>query len=334
MLKIVHIALALLSVASFAQDPNLHIYLAYGQSNMQGVAPYIDADLETNPRFLVLRAAEFLDQKVGELYPAKPPMGNSQSLVGVSDFFGRKMIKELPDSITVAVANVSIGGQSINLFDKDSNTAYIEKLRSTGITWWWIPYLNEYGGDVHKRIVEIGKIAKKKGVIKGFLFHQGEADYAMADWPERVKKVYDDFIFEIGLDPKRTPILIGELAPTGDYGWRNEAVKRAADLIPNGHLISAKDCPVQFETDPVQHISYQLHFTREGYEILGTRYAEKMLELLRREAAADSLDSLYRHSFRRPKLFFDAKNQSIYIRLKKHGKSYNYRITGRKNAPN
>jgi len=331
MLKIVHIALALFSVACFAQDPNLHIYLAYGQSNMSGVGPIIDADYDSDPRFLVLRAAEFLDQKVGELYPAKPPMGNSQSLVGVSDFFGRKMIKELPDSIRVAVANVSIGGQSINLFDKDSNTTYVERLKATGITWWWIPYLNEYGGDVHKRIVEVGKIAKQKGVIKGFLFHQGEADYSMKDWPERVKKVYDDFIFELELDPKRTPILIGELAPTGDYGWRNVAVKEAADLIPNGHLISAEGCPVQHETDPVQHISYMLHFTREGYEILGTRYAEKMLELLRKQAVEDSLDIVYRNSFKKPKMIFDVRNQALFIRMKKRGKEFNYQITGRRN---
>ena len=108
---------------------------------------------------------------------------------GISDFFGRKMVQELPDSISVAVANVAIGGQSIDLFDKDRNVEYIERMKSTGTTWWWIPYLNEYGGDLHKRIVEIGKIAKQKGVIKGFLFHQGEADNQMSDWPKRVKKV-------------------------------------------------------------------------------------------------------------------------------------------------
>ena len=33
---------------------------------------------------------------------------------------------------------------------------------------WWIQYLDEYGGDAYKRIVEMGKIAKQKGVIKGY----------------------------------------------------------------------------------------------------------------------------------------------------------------------
>ena len=330
MLKIVLITLALLSVASLAQDPNLHIYLAYGQSNMQGVAPYIDADFETNPRFLVLRAAEFSEQKVGEFYLAKPPMGNSQSMIGISDFFGRKMVKELPDSITVAVANVAIGGQSIDLFDKDRNTAYLDRMRSHGTTWWWIPLLNEYGGDVYKRLVEVGKIAKEKGVIKGILFHQGEADYNVPDWPQRVKKVYYDLIYDLGLDPKKTPILIGELAPEGDFGWRNAAVKEAADRIPNGHLISAEGCTVLTETDPVDHTVYKLHYTREGYEKLGTRYAEKMIDLMKQSAIADSIDELYRKGIKKPRIFFDPKNQEILIQYKKHGENFTYHISGRK----
>ena len=264
----------LLATACLAQDPNLHIYLAYGQSNMSGQATVTDKDRVQDPRFLVLRAANHSNQKVGEFYPAAPPMGHSQSKVGIADIFGRTMVANLPDSIKVAVANVAIGGQSIDLFDKDRNKTYVQNAKNKGDTW-WIQYLDEYGGDLYKRIVEMGKIAKQKGVIKGFLFHQGEADYQMNDWPKRVKKVYDDLIAELELDPEKTPILIGELAPTGDLGWRNDAVKQAADLIPNGHLISAQGCPA------LKEASYTLHFTREGYETFGKRYAETMLEILK-----------------------------------------------------
>lgn len=263
---------------SFAQDPNLHIYLAYGQSNMSGQADVTAADRAEDPRFLVLRAANHSNQKVGEFYPAAPPMGHSASKVGIVDIFGRKMVKELPDSIKIAVANVAIGGQSIDLFDKDRNKTYVQNAKNKGDTW-WIQYLDEYGGDLYKRIVEMGKIAKEKGVIKGFLFHQGEADYQMNDWPQRVKKVYDDLIKDLGLDSTKVPILVGELATTaagGDLGWRNSAVAEAASLIPNGHLISAEGCPALKEPN------YTLHFTRKGYETFGERYAEKMLELLKK----------------------------------------------------
>ncbi len=352
-LKSVVVTSAVLGAVSFAQDPNLHIYLAYGQSNMSGQATVTDSDRQTNPRFLVLRAGNHSNQKVGEFYPAAPPMGHSQSKVGIVDFFGRKMIKELPDSITVAVANVAIGGQSIDLFDKDRNKSYVQNAKNKGDTW-WIQYLDEYGGDLYKRIVEMGKIAKQKGVIKGFLFHQGEADYQMNDWPKRVKKVYDDLIKELELDPEKTPILIGELAPTGDLGWRNEAVKQAADLIPNGHLISAQGCPA------IKEPSYTLHFSREGYQTFGERYAEKMLELLKaQEPAPDSSkadsskvepsDSTGRDSTssdstsairnsavaravesQSPRLFYDVREHSLFVRFKKNGVEYRYRLTGRK----
>ena len=269
---------ALCASMGFAQDPNLHIYLAYGQSNMSGQADVTAADRAEDPRFLVLRAANHSNQKVGEFYPAAPPMGHSASKVGIVDIFGRKMVKELPDSIKIAVANIAIGGQSIDLFDKDRNKTYVQNAKNKGDTW-WIQYLDEYGGDLYKRIVEMGKIAKEKGVIKGFLFHQGEADYQMNDWPQRVKKVYDDLIKDLGLDSTQVPILVGELATTaagGDLGWRNSAVAEAASLIPNGHLISAEGCPALKEP------SYTLHFTRQGYETFGERYAEKMLELLKK----------------------------------------------------
>lgn len=353
MFKKLLLPLAVLGSVCFAQDPNLHIYLAYGQSNMSGQASVTDSDRQTNPRFLVLRAGNHSNQKVGEFYPAAPPMGHSQSKVGIVDFFGRKMIKELPDSITVAVANVAIGGQSIDLFDKDRNAAYVQNAKNKNDTW-WIQYLNEYGGDVHKRIVEMGKIAKQKGVIKGFLFHQGEADYQMKDWPERVKKVYDQFIEELELDPEKTPILIGELAPTGDLGWRNDAVKQAADLIPNGHLISAEGCPA------LKEASYTLHFTRDGYQTYGERYAEKMLELLKAQEPApdsskadsskvvpsdstgsdstssDSTNAIHSSAVARaveshlPRLFYDVREHSLFVRFKKNGVEHRYRLTGRK----
>lgn len=354
-------ALGTLSGNAFAQDPNLHIYLAYGQSNMSGQATITDSDKQTNPRFLVLRAGKHSGQNVGEFYPAAPPMGHSGSKVGIVDFFGRKMIQELPDSIKVAVANVAIGGQSIDLFDKDRNAAYVQNAKNKKDTW-WIPYLEEYGGDVHKRIVEMGKIAKQKGVIKGFLFHQGEADYQMKDWPERVKKVYDQFIEELELDPEKVPILLGELAPTGDLGWRNDAVKEAADLIPNGYVISAEGCPA------IKEPSYTLHFTRDGYQTLGERYAEKMLELLKAQEvvpdttandtvktdstlqdsskidsvktdstaqdstiAIRSMPRLQAVESNQPKLYYDKKEQALFVRFKKNGREMRYRVTGSKN---
>lgn len=259
-----------------SQDPNLHIYLCFGQSNMSGQGPLEAGDNVVSDRFKVMRAANIGNgQTVGGFYPGVPPLGHSASQLGPADFFGRRMVELLPENITVAVANVAIGGQSINLFDKATNASYIQNARNASE--WWIQYLDQYGGDPYARLIELGNIAKQQGVIKGILFHQGEADYQMSDWPNRVKKVYDDLIADLNLNSNEVPILIGELLTTevgGDLGWRNTAVAEAANLIPNGHLISAAGCPM------LPGDTYRLHFSREGYQILGGRYAETMFSLL------------------------------------------------------
>jgi len=264
------------ATACFAQDPNLHIYLAFGQSNMAGQSPITKKDLVQDPRFLVLRTAEHSGQSIGEFYPAVPPLGHSGTRVGILDFFGRAMVKALPDSIKVAVATVALGGQSIDMFDKDRYEEYVQKATSTGSDW-WVPYFEEYGSNPYKRLVEVGKIAKTKGVIKGILFHQGEADAYRGDWPTRVKKVYNDLMTDLQLDSTKVPFLMGEFVSTeegGQMGWRNSTVATVASMIPNGHLISSKSCPAIYEPLAI------LHFSREGYEILGKRYAALMLRLL------------------------------------------------------
>ena len=43
-----------------------------------------------------------------------------------------------------------------------------------------------------KTLIELAKIAKKQGVIKGILLHQGETNNGDANWPNRVKTVYND----------------------------------------------------------------------------------------------------------------------------------------------
>lgn len=274
--QVLSIMLWLSVTVCFAQNPNLHIYLAFGQSNMSGVASITKDDFIHNPRFLVLRSVDMGSQKMGKFYMAAPPLGNSGAGIGPLDFFGRAMVDSLPDSIRVAVANVSIGGQSIDLFDKDRYQEYLKRTLKEGNSW-WESYLKEYGGNLYQRIVDLGKIAKRKGVIKGILFHQGEADAYREDWSTRVKKVYHDLMTDLNLDSTKVPFLMGEFVTSdvgGQMGWRNPVVTKAAAKIPNAHVISARGCPGLNED------GIYLHFTREGYEMLGKRYADTMLKLL------------------------------------------------------
>ena len=80
------IFLLLLSVAVYAmrgatnqaaaQDKDFHIYLSFGQSNMEGHGRFEDQDTLVNDRFLALQAVTCneLDRKIGTWFPAKPPI--------------------------------------------------------------------------------------------------------------------------------------------------------------------------------------------------------------------------------------------------------------------
>ncbi|MCF0221911.1 MAG: carbohydrate-binding protein, partial [Fibrobacter sp.] len=61
-----------------APNPNFHIYIAYGQSNMEGNATnFTDVDKKEHPRvkmFATTSCTNLGRPTVGEMYPAIPPM--------------------------------------------------------------------------------------------------------------------------------------------------------------------------------------------------------------------------------------------------------------------
>ena len=72
------------------------------------------------------------------------------------------------------------------------------------------------------------------------------------------------------------PLLACELMTQQDGGCcfaHNAIIDNIGKTIPTAYAIPSLGCPGK---------SDKLHFTAEGYRILGRRYAEKMLELLRK----------------------------------------------------
>ena len=263
-----------IAVASFAQkpDPNFHIYLCIGQSNMEAGARPAEQDKDFNdPRFSFVAAVDMptFDRKMGEWYTAVPPICREGNNMGPVDFFGRKMIEVLPEHIKVGVINVSVAGAKIELWDKDDYKEYIDNERD-----WMKAIVEQYGGNPYQRLVEMAKIAQKDGVIKGILMHQGESNSEDPLWPERVKKIYDNLCKDLGLNPKETPLLAGELKYEEQDGvcWRfnRDIMPRLPEVLPNAHIISALGC---------ESTGDQFHFSTEGMRLLGYRYADKMLEL-------------------------------------------------------
>ena len=169
----------------------------------------------------------------------------------------------------MGVVNVSVAGCKIELFDKANYEAYAKTAPG-----WMTNIIKEYGGNPYARLVEMGKLAQKTGVIKGILLHQGESNTGDKQWPAKVKAVYDNLIKDLDLKPESVPLLAGELVHADQNGacaGMNAIIAELPKTIPNAHVISSAGCKARPD---------RLHFTPEGYRELGKRYGEKMLSLL------------------------------------------------------
>ena len=272
MKKLFIAVLALWSVATVkAQDENFYIYLCFGQSNMEGNARFEQQDTEgVSPRFVSMASMdnEKLGWKKGEWHTAVPPLCRPYTGLTPSDYFGRQMVQRLPENIKVGVINVAIGGCGIELFDKYNYASYLEKQPQ-----WMKNMTKDYDDNPYARLVELAKIAKKQGVIKGMLMLQGETNTGQQDWPEKVKKVYENLLADLGLNANDVPLFAGEVvseAVGGRCAAHNAIINKLPEVIPTAHVVSSKDCPCAKDS---------LHYTAEGYRIIGKRFAEKVLSV-------------------------------------------------------
>ncbi|MBE8720374.1 sialate O-acetylesterase [Sphingobacterium pedocola] len=255
---------------SYAQDKNFHIYLCFGQSNMEGHGKFEDQDTVGNERFYSLQAVDCpeLDRKKGEWYLAQPPITRCNNGLTPADYFGKKLAENLPDSIRIGIINISVGGCDIQLFDKDSTISYVAKAPN-----WMKGILSAYDNDPYGRLVEMAKIAQQTGVIKGILLHQGESNTGDRDWPNKVNKVYQNLLQDLKLEASQTPLLAGELLSAeqgGKCASMNAVIKTLPGVIPTAHIVSSDDC---------EGIPDGLHFSPAGYRQLGRNYAEIMLDI-------------------------------------------------------
>jgi Carbohydrate esterase, sialic acid-specific acetylesterase len=253
-------------------DPNFHVFLAFGQSNMEGFPGIEDQDKTgVDPRFRMLAAVDFADlgRRKGEWYTASPPLCRSSTGLCPADYFGRTLVARMPARVTVGVINVAVAGCKIELFDKDTYQSYAGTVAS-----WMTNIITQYGGNPYQRLVDMGKLAQQKGVIKGILLHQGESNTNDTKWPAKVGKIYHDLITDLNLDAGKVPLLAGETVNADQQGATasmNTIIAELPKVVPNSYVISSKGCGCR---------SDRLHFTPAGYRDFGRRYAETMLQLV------------------------------------------------------
>jgi uncharacterized membrane protein YgcG len=241
-----------------APDPNFHIYLMFGQSNMEGAGVIEAQDRLTNDRVKVISdiTCSNLNRVYGNWYVASPPLNRCWFGIGPGDYFGKAMADAMPSAITIGLVPASVSGTPIELYQKSAplgrNGADIPPQFAGGYAW----------------LLDLAKKAQEAGVIKGIIFHQGETNTADPQWKFKVQEIVSDLRKDLGIG--EVPFLAGELL-YADYGscchWHNPEVNKLPDLIPNAYVISASGLAG----------ADTAHFTTASYREFGKRYATVML---------------------------------------------------------
>jgi hypothetical protein len=263
------IGLFILTTSIFSQDQDFYIYLCFGQSNMEGQGNIEEIDETVDSSFRVMAALNCGGKTKYSWYPAVPPLCRCNTYLCPADYFGRTIVLNLPDSITVGVINVSVAGCAIELFDKDNYQEYADTVPA-----WMKGIINEYDGNPYGYLVDLADSAQQDGVIKGILLHQGETNTGDNKWPSKVKGVYQNLINDLGLDPDSIPLLAGEVVHADQGGIcasMNSIIAVLPDTLPNSYVISSSGCTAKADN---------LHFNSEGYRELGIRYAKTMLSIM------------------------------------------------------
>ena len=258
-------------ISSGAQDKNFHIFLCFGQSNMEGNARIESQDsIGISDRFLNLSAVNFPDKsrKMGKWYKAVPPLCRENTGLTPVDYFGRTLLEYLPENHRVGVVHVAIGGISIDGFLPDRIEEYVKTAPE-----WMIPMLAAYKDRPYDRLVAMAKKAQKDGVISGILMHQGETNTGDPEWPRNVKKVYENLLRDLKLKAEDVPLLVGEVVAAdrgGVCASMNEIIDTLDRVIPTAHTVYADGLTQNFDF---------LHFNANGYREFGRRYAAEMLKI-------------------------------------------------------
>lgn len=256
------IMLMMLSQQAFTQpDTSFHIYLMFGQSNMEGAGKIESQDLVTHPRVKMMQdlTCSNLNRNYGEWYTASPPLNRCWSGLGPGDSFGRMLGAEAPPYVTIGLINASVSGCNIYIYKKGCPDGL--DAASQGI-----PFDCGYAW-----LLDLAKKAQQVGVIKGIIFHQGETNTGDPNWKYTVQQIVKDLKADLGLGD--IPFLAGELL-YAQYNSccsaHNVEINKLPDLIPNAFVISAAGLPG----------ADYAHFTSASYRTLGERYARKMLQLV------------------------------------------------------
>lgn len=282
-------ALALPAAVQAAPDPNFHIYLLLGQSNMQGAAHLPDTPV-THPNVRVLqgencsgvtaRYGEWREHfhpvvrcPIGDLRFNKKTGRDGTIGLGPGDSFAVTMADAAGPNVTIGLVGAAFGGTDIQYHLKNCSQHGACAAPYGSIS--GAPGSGNNGGYVWA--LDLAKKAQEVGVIKGFIFHHGENNAGQSAWVGHVKAYVTDLRNDLGLDPLEVPFIAGELPRTGgSAGAHNPLVQQIDDQIVNGHWVSSGPMP---DGTILDDRGDNLHWSTDSVIEMGKRYAAKMLEM-------------------------------------------------------
>ena len=233
---------------------NLHIYILVGQSNMSGRAAVEEEDRNI-PKNLFL-----LDGK-GKWVPATHPFVQYTNVPNNADdrviksggkaglnfglTFARRMLEANPDVAIGLVVN-SKGGSAIE-------------------SW------KQIQGSNYEKTMERVKPILNTGIVKGVLWHQGEANVTLGEkYPDVLAEVIGQFRKDLN-DPK-LPFVAGQIAPLPKGKEKiepfNAALLKLPARLPHTAVVQADDLSGK-----------DIHFDGADTRKIGRRYAEQMIRL-------------------------------------------------------
>ncbi len=240
------------SVSTLPPRDKLWIFVMAGQSNMAGRAFITPKDTIPNPRILTVTQDNKWALAKEPLHRYKP------KLMGLDcgRSFAEEILKNVNDSVHIALLPCAVGGTSIKEWLGDS-------LRK-----------NVY---LYTNLREKVNFANKYGTIKGILWHQGESDAK----DENTVSYQDDFLkliqsFREDIGNKSLPIIIGELGKNIN-DTDNQANRKLINQILKKVSEQDKDMGLVLMRDLTTFDGY--HFDRSSVQMMGKRYAIEYMKI-------------------------------------------------------
>jgi hypothetical protein len=250
------IALFLLALALPAQtpDPNFHLYLLIGQSNMAGRGHVEAQDRQTHPRVLSFNQEERWIPASDPLHFDKPEVVG----VGLGLTFGKTMAGANP-GVRIGLIPSAYGGTSIHAWQKDAEP-------------------HERFGAMYAGTLRRARLAMKSGALKGILWHQGESDQKRS---ESYEAALLRFVAGLRRDlvAPDVPFVVGLLGMWREDDPEQAEGARAINAILRGLPDKLDHCAVVDSTGLTNKPDDAGHFNSASLREFGRRYAVAMRRL-------------------------------------------------------